>query len=279
MFCGLLCLSALAQAQVQTPKASPKSKVQQTVGLTDISITYSRPSVNKREIFGGLIPFGEYWRLGANESTIIRNSDILIFLNDTLKPGSYAMYARPFESSWELVFYNDTTNWGLPEKWDESKVVLRCKSGIFKTPFVQENLLIGIENLHFNGGEIRIAWDHDVVSLPFTLNTKEKVLASIQKTMGSKTISADDYHKAASYYFSEKLDLKQALTWSTKAVELKGPTAYWMSRLKAQLQAANGDFKGAIQTANMSKDAAEKDGDMNYVRMNQQSIEEWSKNK
>ena len=276
---SIVCISLFTQAQVQTPKASPKGKVQQTVGLTDISITYSRPGVKDRAIFGGLLPFGEIWRLGANENTIFRNSDVLIFNSDTLKAGAYALYVRPFEGAWEIIFYNDTTNWGLPEKWEDSKVSLTGKAEVEKYPFVQENLLIGIENLGSNKGEIKISWEHYAASLPFTLNTKEKVLASIKKTMSSKTISADDYYKSASYYYSEQLDMKQALSWAEKAVAEKGPSAYWMSRLLAQIKAANGDYKGAMETAKNSMIEAEKDGDQNYVKMNQLSIEEWSKKK
>jgi len=269
----------VANSQVQTPKASPKGKVQQTVGLTEISITYSRPAVKDRVIFGGLLPFVEIWRLGANENTILRNSDPLIFNSDTLKAGSYALYARPFEGAWEIIFYADTTNWGLPEKWDDSKISFRGKAVVEKYPFIQENLLIGIENLGSNKGEIKISWEHYSASLPFSLNTKEKVLASIKKTMASKTISADDYYKSASYYYTEQLDMKQALSWAEKAVAEKGPSAYWMSRLLAQLKAANGDYKGAMETAKNSMIEAEKDGDQNYVKMNQQSMEEWSKKK
>ncbi len=276
---SFVCISLFTQAQVQTPKASPKGKVQQTVGLTDISISYSRPAVKDRLIFGGLLPYGEIWRLGANENTILRNSDPLIFNSDTLKAGAYALYARPFEGAWEIIFYSDTTNWGLPEKWDDSKISFRGKAVVEKYPFVQENLLIGIENLSSNHGEIKISWEHYSASLPFTLNTKEKVLASIKKTMSSKTISADDYFKSASYYYAEQLDMKQALSWAEKAVAEKGPSAYWMTRLLAQIKAANGDYKGAMETAKNSMIEAEKDGDQNYVKMNQQSIEEWSKKK
>lgn len=279
IFSSLLCLSMFAQGQLQTPKASPKSKVQQTVGLTEISITYSRPAVKDRTIFGGLIPYGEMWRLGANENTILRTSDVLIFNSDTLKAGAYALYARPFEGAWEIIFYNDTTNWGLPEKWDDSKISFRGKAVVEKYPIIQENLLIGIENISANSGEIKFSWENYAASLPFTLNTKEKVMASIKKTMSSKSISADDYYKAASYYFAEQLDMKQALSWAEKAVAEKGPSAYWMTRLLAQLKAANGDYKGAMETAKNSMMEAEKDGDKNYVKMNQQSIEEWSKKK
>ena len=276
---SLLCFSMFAQGQVQTPKASPKSKVQQTVGLTDITISYSRPSINERVIFGGLIPFGERWRLGANENTKFQTTDDLSFEGGTLKKGTYALYAIPNKDNWTLEFYADTTNWGMPDKWDEQKVVLRLKSGIEKPIMTTENLTIGIEKMEFNGAELAISWEQMNVRFPFTINTRAKVITSIDQTMKSKNISANDYYAAANYFYSEKLDLKQALEWSEKAVQLKGENAYWMTRLFAQLKAANGDFEGAIKTALISIEAAEKDGDANYIRMNQASIEEWSKKK
>jgi predicted Zn-dependent protease len=141
---------------------------------------------------------------------------------------------------------------------------------------VVENLTISLDNLQNSGATLQFSWDRTRINIPFTLNTKDKVLASIKKTMDGPT--AGDYYSAASYYFQEKLDVKQALVWCTKAVELR-PEAYWMSRLMAQLQAANGDYKGAIETAKKSISAAEKDGDQNYVKMNKSSIEEWSKKK
>jgi hypothetical protein len=274
---SFVCISLFTQAQVQTPKASPVAKVEQRVGLTDISISYSRPAMNGRKIFGELLPFGELWRLGANENTKITNSDILIFGSDTLKAGTYAIFARPNMDSWEVIFYTETTNWGLPEKWDESKVALRQKVKVSKFPFPKENLSISIEDLEFNSASIVIAWEIFQVNIPFSLNTKEKVLASIEKTLSSSTVTANDYHAAASYYFTENIDLKKALVWSEKAVVMKGVSAYWMTRLKSQLQAAYGDYKGAMETAKISIIEAEKDGDQNYVKMNQQSIEEWSK--
>jgi hypothetical protein len=276
---SFVCISLFTQAQVQTPKASPVAKVEQRVGLTDIIISYSRPAMNGRKIFGELLPYGELWRLGANENTKITNSDILIFGSDTLKAGTYAIFARPNMDSWEILFYTESTNWGLPEKWDESKVALRKKVKATKFPLLKENLSISIEDLAFNSASIVIAWENHQVSVPFTLNTREKVLDSIDKTLSSSTVTANDYHAAASYYFTEKLDLKKALSWSEKAVEMKGVSAYWMTRLKSQLQAANGDYKGAIETAKISIEAAQKDADQNYVRMNQLSIEEWSKQK
>jgi hypothetical protein len=276
---SLVCISLFAQAQVQTPKASPIAKVEQRAGLTDISISYSRPAVNGRKIFGELIPFGQRWRLGANENTKITTSDLLIFGSDTLQAGTYALFATPNSDSWVIDFYTETTNWGLPEKWETSKVALTVNAKVKKMPLVTENLSITIDAMEFNSAVLNITWDKTQVSIPFTLNTKVKVLESIEKTLSGSSVTANDYNQAASYYFTEQVDLKKALEWSTKAVELKGVSAYWMTRLKSQIQAANGDFKGAIETAKISLAEAEKDGDQNYVKMNQQSIEEWSKKK
>jgi len=185
-------------------------------------------------------------------------------------------HLEPDKDKWEVYFYTETTNWGTPEKWDEQKVALKLTSPVVAINDVVENLTISLDNLQNSGATLQFSWDKTRINIPFKINTKDKVLASIKKTMDGP--SAGDYYSAASYYFQEKLDMKQALTWCTKAVEMR-PEAYWMSRLMAQLQAANGDYKGAIETAKKSIVAAEKDGDSNYVKMNKASIEEWNKNK
>ncbi len=269
--------TASLNAQILTPKASPAAKMQQKVGLADIQIEYSRPGAKGRVIFGDLIPFGQMWRLGANENTKITTSEALIIGKDTLNAGTYALFAKPGPTNWELYFYADYSNWGLPEPWDPKKVVLQASVVVQKIQDFQENLAISLDALTNNGGTLLICWENTKVSLPFSLNTKAKVLASIDKTMAGP--AANDYHAAATYYFNENIDLKTALEWSTKAVALRGPSAYWMTRLKAQLQAANGDYKGAIETAKISIEAAKADGDDAYVRANEKSIAEWSKNR
>jgi hypothetical protein len=271
----LLLFPLLAIGQVVTPKASPSAILQQKVGLADIQIEYSRPGAKGRVIFGDLIPYEQIWRLGANENTKITCSEALIFGKDTLKAGTYALFAKPGKEKWQLYFYRDFSNWGLPDNWDNNNVALEVSAAAKNTQDFQENFEIGLDALTNNGGQITFSWERTKVVLPFALNTQTKVLASIDKTMAGP--SANDYHAAATYYFNENLDLKKALEWSTKAVEMRGHSAYWMTRLKAQLQAANGDYKGAIETAKISMEAAKADGDNAYVVSNQKSIEEWSK--
>ncbi len=263
-------------AQITTPKASPLAKVEQKVGLADITISYSRPGKKDRNIFGDVVPFGELWRFGANENTKIASSEPLIFGKDTLKAGTYAIFTKPNKENWEVYFYNETTNWGIPENWNDQKVALKLISPVINLNDVVENLTISIDHIHNSGATLQFSWDKTRINLPFTLNTKDKVLASIKKTMDGPT--AVDYYSAASYYFQEKLDMKQALIWCSKAVELR-PDAYWILRLLAQLQAENGDYKSAIETARKSMAIATKEGDNSYVKMNKTSIEEWSKKK
>ncbi|MEN9700418.1 MAG: hypothetical protein RLZZ301_1616 [Bacteroidota bacterium] len=262
-------------AQVQSPKASPACKIEQKVGLSDLKIEYYRPSAKGRSVFGDVVPFDQLWRFGANENTKLSCSDALIFGKDTLPAGTYAIYAKPSKNTWEIYFYTETTNWGLPEQFDAKKVALTLYIPTQKTASFVETFSLNFDALTNNSAQLVMTWENTQLAIPFTLNTKDKVLASIQKTMAGP--SANDYHAAANYYFTENLDLKQALEWSTKAVEMRGPSAYWMTRLNAQLKAANGDYKGAIETAKLSMEEARKDNDENYVHMNEKSIAEWSK--
>ncbi len=277
LFLGIFTVISFSMnAQVQTPALSPVSKFEQKVGLTDITIQYSRPGKRERLVFGDVVPFGEIWRLGANENTKITSSDAIIFGKDTVKAGTYAIYAKPEKESWTLFLYSETTNWGVPDPWDSKKVVYETKLPVVQLNDVVETLTISIEKIENNGASLVIMWDKSKIALPFTVNTKDKVLASIKKTMEGP--SANDYHRSATFYYQEKIDVKKALEWSTKACEMR-PEAYWMLRTKALLQAENGDFKGAIATAKKSIELAEKDGDAAYVKMNKNSIEEWSKKK
>jgi hypothetical protein len=273
----LLSIGTYSFGQINTPQASPQAKVEQKVGLADVSISYYRPAKRGRTVFGDVVPFGEIWRTGANENAKITTSDALIFGKDTLKAGTYAIFTKPEKNSWEIYFYTDYSNWGTPDKWEENKIAVKTSVPTLKLSETVENFTIGFDKMENSSAEIVMTWDNTKVAIPFSLNTKDKVLASIKKTMDGPT--ANDYHRAASYYFSEKIDMKKALEWSTKAVELRGESAYWMTRLLAQLQAENGDYKKAIETAKKSMEAAEKDGDMNYVKQNKTSIEEWSKKK
>ncbi len=114
-------VSGIGMAQIQTPQPSPYQKIEQTVGLSTVTVEYSRPSMKGRKIFGGLVPYDKLWRTGANRNTIVSFSDDVKIGSTTLKAGNYAIFTKPNPQSWEIYFYSDTNNWGTPQKWDESK--------------------------------------------------------------------------------------------------------------------------------------------------------------
>ncbi len=270
----ILGLTVSAGAQLQTPKASPVAKMEQRVGLTDIKIEYSRPGKNNRVVFGDVVPFNEVWRTGANENTKITTSDALIFGKDTLKAGTYAIFTKPTTDSWELIFYADVTNWGTPEKWDETKVVLRTKAAVTALPNVVETFTISLDNLENESASLNFSWDKTTVSYPFTLLTAQRTLANIKKVMAGP--SAADFYGAATYYYTNKLDLKQALEWVNKAIEVN-PTAFYMYRTKANIQKDLGDKKAAKETAKAGLVIAEKANNKGYIQLLTALIEELNK--
>ncbi|MCR9172839.1 MAG: DUF2911 domain-containing protein [bacterium] len=265
-----------ASAQIETPQPSPAAEVKQTVGLTEISVAYSRPSKKKRDIFGSLVPFNEMWRTGANKNTMITTDKILIFGADTLQPGTYAIFTKPSPGAWEVYFYTDTENWGTPENWDDEKVAAKVAGLTYAMNDVTETFTIGFENLTSKGADLTLAWDKTKVSVPFKVNTEAQVTAAIDQVMSGPT--AGDYYRAANYYLEEKKDMNQALTWVNKSIEMDGGEGkFWVLRRKALIQAELGDYKAAIETAKKSKEGAEKAGYDNYIKMNEESIAEWSK--
>lgn len=268
----LFCATVLV-AQVQAPAPSPFGKIEQKVGLTDVTVEYSRPGMRGREIFGDLVPFGKVWRTGANANTIIKFSDDVKIEGKDLKKGAYSVYTIPNENSWEVIFYSDTSNWGVPQNWDESKVALRATADVEELPFDVESFTILIQSVKDDGAVLEFVWDNSLVTLPFSVPTEMKTMASIEKTMNGP--SANDYFAAATYYHDSGKDLEKAYQWVSKAIEMTGDQAFWMLRRKSLIEADMGKKKEAIATAKKSLASAEKANNADYVKMNKESIAEW----
>ena len=264
-----------AEAQIKTPQASPKGYIKQTVGLTDVEVTYSRPGARGRAVFGNLVPFGKLWRTGANENTIISFSDDVIIDGKTLKKGKYAIYTIPKIESWEVIFYLSTDNWGLPENWNESYVVLRTtvKENALPTPV--ETFTIGINGLDPNFGYLEMAWENSHVALKFEVPTAKNAIASIEKTLGGP--NSNDYFAASQYLFQSNGNIETARTYVDKSLDMTTDKPYFILRLKSLIQAKQGDKKGAVETAKASLAAAEAANNQDYVKLNKDSIAEWSR--
>nr|WP_294929254.1 DUF2911 domain-containing protein [uncultured Flavobacterium sp.] len=264
-----------SEAQVKTPQASPKGYIKQTVGLTDVEVTYSRPGARGRAVFGNLVPFGKLWRTGANENTIINFGDDVVIDGKTLKKGKYAIYTIPRIESWEVIFYLSTDNWGLPENWNEAYVALKTTVKEDALPTPVESFTIGINGLEQNSAYLEMAWENSHIALKFEVPTAKIATASIQKTLAGPTWN--DYYAASQYLFQSNGDMISAREYVDKALEMSTEKPFYVSRLKSLIQAKQGDKAGAIETAKISLAAAEAANNQDYVKMNKDSIAEWSR--
>ncbi len=272
---ALLLSSLTFQSQIVTPQPSPKCVLNQMVGLTDVEVEYSRPGLKGRNIFGDLVPFGKVWRTGANSNSTISFSEDVVIDGKTLKKGKYALFTVPKVESWEVIFYSKTDNWGNPEVWNESDVAVRATVVPKMLNRVVENFTIDINNLDNNFGYLNISWEKTLVSLKFEVPTQKMAMASIDKIMAGP--SAGDYFSAAQFYLQSNGDMTKALAYVNKALELNKATPYWYTKLKSLIKAKLGDKKGAIETAKISLAAAKEAKNMDYVKMNEDNIAEWSK--
>jgi hypothetical protein len=270
---GSFFLMTNVSAQIKTPAASPSAKLETTVGLTSITLDYSRPSKSGRKIYGDLVPFDAMWRTGANKNSMITFGDDVMIGGKEVKKGTYAIFAKPGKTSWEVNFYSDTENWGTPEKWDETKVVAKVNVTP-QTINTTETFTLDVNNVTNGSFHLNIMWDDVNVPVKIEVPTDKKVSANITQVMAGP--SAGDYYNAARYYREAKKDLNQALTWMNKSIEM-GNDKFWVLRQKSLIEADLGNFKGAIATANASLAKAKEAGNNDYIKMNMDSIAAWSK--
>jgi tetratricopeptide (TPR) repeat protein len=263
------------EAQVKTPQASPKAEIKQSVGLTDVEIVYSRPSARGRAVFGNLVPFGKLWRTGANENTTVSFSDDVIIDGKTLKKGKYALYTIPNAQNWDIIFYTSTDNWGTPQDYNEANVALKTTVKEMTFPTTTETFTLGISNLDSNFAYLEMYWENSYARVKFEVPTQKVALESIEKTLAGP--SAADYFASAQFYFQSNGDINKARTYIDKALESSKEKPFYYLRLKSLIQAKQGDRKAAVETAKLSLIASEAAGNQDYVKMNKDSISEWSK--
>ncbi len=269
----IFCLTLSVSAQIQTPQASPAGKIEQTVGLTDVSVEYSRPGMRGRTIFGDLVPYGEIWRTGANANTKITFSDDVKINGKELKKGSYGIYTIPNKDSWEVMFYSSADNWGVPQNWDESKVAVKTTAETMEMPMEMETFTILIDDLKNDSASLNFIWANTIATVKMEVPTNEKATASIEKVMNGP--SANDYFAAGSFYHESGKDLEKAYKWVSKATEMAGDDAFWMLRRKSLIEAEMGKKDAAIATAKRSLASAQKANNADYIKMNKESIAEW----
>lgn len=274
---SLFLIGALAfgNAQVKTPQPSPASTVKQTIGLAEVTVEYSRPSAKERKVFGNLVPMNQLWRTGANGSTDITFSSAVDFGGVKVPAGKYALYTIPSAGSWEVILYKDTEQWGAPKELKSDLIIAKVKGQVVNDPLFVESFSIGFNDFKTDKANLIISWENTLVKVPIFIDSKKEVLDSITKTLSSKEAKGSDYFQAA-YYYYESGDSKKALEYVQKANQLQ-PDMFYMLKLKSEIEAANGMKKEAIATAKKSLELSTKASNDDYVKMNTDNIEKWSK--
>ncbi|HEY0040522.1 MAG TPA: DUF2911 domain-containing protein, partial [Flavisolibacter sp.] len=269
----LLCASILAicattQAQqLKTPAPSPSQTIKQDFGLSTIELSYSRPGMKGRKIYGDLVPFGKVWRTGANSATTLTFGDEVIIGGTKIPAGKYGLLSIPDKDNWTFIITKQT-DVTSPTAYKQEMDVVRvtAKPEMVSAPY--ESFSMQFQNVKPTSVDLTIGWDKTLVTLPITADVDSKVMAQIKNTVEKDT---RPYFQAAMYYLETEKDLNQALTWFDKAIE-QNPNAFWVFHQKANALAKLGKKEEARQTATKSMEMAKTQKNDDYVKLNEKLI-------
>lgn len=268
---SLVLLTGITYAQqIQMPQASPSAKINQKVGLTDVSVDYSRPSTKGRKIFGELVPFGQVWRTGANGATILSFSTDVTVGGQNVPAGSYALYSIPGKNDWTIILSKKTELWGsigYQQSDDQTRFVVPAS----KTSKKYETFDIAFNNFTDNSAVVSIKWETTRVDFKIETEVDPIVMADIKKlVIDTETTDPALLFQAASYYFANSKDLNQAYAWVKTSTD--SDPKYWTVHLRAKIEVALGMKTEALDSATKSKNMAEKENNPDYVALNDRLI-------
>ena len=246
----------------------------QRVGLTDITIDYSRPGVKDRQIWGELVPWGEMWRTGANEATTISFSSPVEIGGTSVPAGTYALFTIPGESEWTVVLNSDAEQWGT-YNYDQSKDVLRFKVKPQTAPFT-EWMLFTFRDLAEDAAVVTLDWKETRISFPVHVEVVDTVMANAREAMAG--LADDDWrtpYRAAVFAIDHGVHLDEAGQWLDRSIAVRANYANLSA--KARLLADQGEFADAVATGKKAVEAgrsAERPVDVTEML---QLIAEWQK--
>jgi hypothetical protein len=284
-FCSIIAALSMAlaialplSAQIQTPAPSPTAEVKTKVGLTDVTLLYSRPSIKGRVVFSAdktaVVPFGSMWRTGANSATKISFGDDITVGGVAIKKGDYALFTSPGATEWKVMFFKYDSP-GAGDYGDKTAVATWTLKPQKLSEKV-ETFTLDINDQTLDKANINIIWENTKVSIPVSADVDAKVKASIDRVMAGP--SSNDYSAAATYYLTTKKELNKALEWIQKAnaMTAKEPQ-FWTLRTESLILAELGKKKEAIDVAMKSLAAAKEAKNQDYINMNEASIAQWKK--
>lgn len=263
-----LCILITANAQqLTTPQPSPTQTVKQNFGLSSIDLSYSRPAVKGRKVFGDLVPFGNVWRTGANSATILTFGEEVIIGDKKIPAGKYGLVSIPNKDNWTLIVTKQT-DITSPAAYKQENDIVRVSAKPMQLNDKVENFTIQFANLKPNSCDLQLMWDNTAVSLPIKADVETKVMAQIDNLMNKDN---RPYFNAAMYYLDNGKDLNQALSWFDKAIE-QNPKGFFIYHQKANALAKLGKKDEARKVANKSIELAKEAKNDDYVRLNEKLL-------
>lgn len=262
-----LCMSMLVMTEAQqlkTPQPSSTQTLKQEFGLGSIELSYSRPNMKGRKIFGDLVPFDKVWRTGANNATTLTFTDEVTIGGTKVPAGKYGLLTIPSANEWTVII-SKQTDVTSPSAYKQEMDVVRVKTKPMTLPFSFETFGISFENIKDNSCDLMMAWDKTLVSLPITTDVDGKVMKQIETIMKG---DSRPYFAAASYYANNGKDLNQAIIWYDKAIE-QNPKAFWVYYQKASALAKLGKKNEAMAVSNKSIELAKEAKNDDYVALNE----------
>lgn len=271
----ILTAAVPALAQLEVPRVSPKATVSQTVGLTTISMTYCRPGVKNRVIWGGLVPHDQLWRTGANEATTITFSDPVTVSGNAVPAGTYALFTIPGTAQWTVILSRDASSWGTTD-YKPADDVARFKVTPRPSPSLVEWLTFRFENLTTDTADLVLAWEKLEVVFTVKVEVIERVLTSARKAVGEA--KADDWrtpYRAAAFCLDAKVNLDEAAQWLERSIGIK--PGYYNTLGKARLVALKGSRADAVGLARKAIELARAADPKADVSLAEGFIVDWSK--
>jgi hypothetical protein len=258
--------SSIAQS-IKTPSPSTPQFVKQDFGLSSIELSYSRPNVKGRKIFGDLVPYDKVWRTGANQATTLNFGDDVTIGGVKIKAGKYGLLTIPTAGSWTVIITRqlDVTS---PAAYKPDQDVVRVTAETHQLPFSLETFSILFANVTSNSCQLQLIWDNVIVPLDITTDVDSKIMAQIDNTLNK---DSRPYFTAALYYLDNGKDLNKALEWFDKAIA-QDPTAFFAVYQKARCQAKLGKKQDAVATAKKGIELAKQAKNDDYVALNEKLI-------
>lgn len=254
----ILCLLIqLGKAQIGRLQLSPLEETHIKIGVTDIDISYSRPSMRERKIFGDLVPYNQWWRTGANRNTTIQLSEDFIIDNQRISKGKYALFTKPTSSTWEVILYKKTDNWNIPAQIDSNQIAIQFTVDSKPIDNTKEVLSITIGDFTNYALNLNIAWENTSVSIPIQLTTTEIMDKKIYRALNGPR--AHDYYSAARYEMESGKNYEKGLVYINDAIKVREETSWWDLRIRAIMLMNLGQTSEAIIDAKKALAMAQKE--------------------